>query len=483
MLGLLLTLLTFSVKSEKFPGIKTSMSISSFEYQIHQELPFLLRNVAKIDIPDTYFWVAPYLVPSRLEVSNFYIHHLTLIPENSFLTSDPSSSTLSLNLQGLDMDISGDYTYVFPFKAGGYFNMTFTNSSLVIPIKIGVTESHEVSMKVENIVFKHQSLSVEVTKTESSSSIFAKIHEYIPEEYLKNHVVKSIFKSIPDHINKALKTYLKEYKYVNRIGQLDVSSDYEVYSLEMDKENIVLKLNGTCFLNKNPKFHTPIKAPWHSPNFTLPSPFKVQLTEYFFENFLWAMYISQSFRVYINGSSIPENFPYQFTTTGFNKFAPEMTTVFGRNKRVDMECEIYSLPQLSINKSVNVKAEVNCNFLVAMNHKETVIAFTVLMDLKTMVSSFLVYKESEIYAILALDRTAATFDGLKVINSKVGIVSISKLTSAFNWYGYYLINAANSLLLNDGILLPFPKRISYKNEKFSLSPGALEIGFDPVFHN
>jgi hypothetical protein len=132
-------------------------------------------------------------------------------------------------------------------------------------------------------------------------------------------------------------------------------------------------------------------------------------------------------------------------------------------------------------KNFDVEAEINCNFLV-VHKKEIVNAFTILMKFKTIVNAFLVDREREILIVPALDRKAATFEGLKVINSKVGQINTEKVSSAFNWYGYYLVNAANSKLLNDGILLPFPRGISYKNEKLSITPGVVEVGFEPIFH-
>ena len=183
---------------------------------------------------------------------------------------------------------------------------------------------------------------------------------------------------------------------------------------------------------------------------------------------------------YIPSEDVPSSFPYVFTTTGLSKAVPDFDTFYGSDLPVDLQCQGYKTPSISLENIVSVNAPLSCNFIVRVSPHATSNAFTLTMNFYTEVAADMKEDNGVLYVYLEFDQSNTEFSNYGIINSNVGIFDTNKISLAINYYIYAIILEMNERLENDGFRLPLPEGIKVQSYGFNLYSGGLEIGIEPV---
>jgi hypothetical protein len=448
---------------------------------MQRELPALIDEAETEQIPEMTFWVKPLFIPIKLVLNNFNLHYLNVDVSQSFISVNNETNEMFLTLPNVDLFVSGIYNYYIPFRISGDFNLTLTDSVLTIPIKTSLSKSGELDIEISSLEGNTSSLTIDVTPQGFVSKTFIILTKLWPLSSISNRMLSNQFKSISKRLNPIVDNYLNSYKYSSQVGNLSISGDYHFLSYDLSPLFIESSINGSFFLNRHLSEVSPVVAPTYLPDFKSSSSAKVQFTEYFLDSLMWALYASDTLSIYIRSQNVPRSFLYTFTTTGLAKLAPGLDTVYGKNVPVDMECYVYKVPNVDIQTDVSITAGVTCNFLVQISPSVVQNAFTVISTFQTKLKASLVSEDERILIIGSIDRENSKFVDFSIINSRIGNFSPTKLNTAFNWYVYYLVNNMNKVLEDEGILVPLPKGVLFKNPSFSIYQGAIEVGFEPLF--
>jgi len=467
--------------STPYPGICISLSIKSLTSYIEDILPSIISESETATIPPIAFWVHPLFIPVKVQLSNFQIHSFTIDISKTIVSVNNVTKEIYLTLSNVNLFLSADYNYYIPFRVGGDFNLTLTNATIIVPYSIGVSDQGTLNLVAGKLLGNTSSLDIQVEAVGFVSATFMIATKLWPLSTITNHAMENMFSKISTLMNPYVNKYLSAIVYTDQVGSLPISGDYHFLMINLDPLFIEAYINGTFFLNNALDTISPVVPSTLIPNYYSINSARVQLTEYFFDSLMWALFQSNSLYAYIKSQDVPSNFPYVFTTTGLSKIAPGLVTTFGSNVPVNLECSVYKVPNVDIQGTVSMSASTGCNFLVQISPTNVVNAFTLLSTFQSKLQATLTEVNDQIYVIGSLDRTSTLFQDFSVINSKVGTVNIAKISAAFNWYTYYLVNMANNVLEDQGLLVPLPKGVQYKSPSFYSYPGAVEIGFEPIF--
>ena len=478
----LLTLIFLAVLSsaDPYPGVRTSVSLNALNSVLQAALPTIITDVSQMEIPAVTFDLRFLLLPIKLKISDFNIMELNMNVMQSNVGVNNQTQQLYLTFSSFNIFMQADYA--FPLLGiKGDFNLSLSNSTVIIPFKLGINEFGEVSSSALPLIGNLSSLEFEFVPNGWISTSFMVVSHLWPLSKLTNHVIVNLFDSISSLLNPKIEDYFNSIRYTDQIGTFPIAADYHFYSLELNPTDVVCQLNGTFFLPNSLSTVSPVTPPTYLPDFVSTSSVKIQLTEYFFDSMMWSLYASDSLSIYVASSDIPPVFPYPFTTTGLTPLVPGLAKTYGPNLPVDLDCSLYQIPIIDIETNILVTTGVSCNFIVNVTPAISVTAFTLIAQFSTQFLASIVNQDDGIYLIASLDQTYTQFSNFSIINSNVGIFNTAALAKAINWYTYHAILQADAILENQGVRLPFPKGIQLQNPVFNLYPGAVEIGFEPIF--
>ncbi|OMJ95583.1 hypothetical protein SteCoe_1002 [Stentor coeruleus] len=463
-----------------YPGIRTSLSMSSLNEFLQAKLPKVVSEVLASKIPDIKFSKNFLGIPISLKLSKIEISTLSIDTSNAeFTTTDQGQ--LLLTLPHFNLLVEGIYTYYIPFPISEYFNITMIDCNVVLPTTISTLKNGLVQVKVSPLEGDLSTLTIDIIPKNTISTIWVTISHLWPLSIYTNKVVVNLVDSISTRLNPYLEKFFNSIKYTDQIGKLPIVGDYHFFNIDLTKDTIEAEVNGTFFLINAPGQKSNVIPPSTLPDIIGMAPIRVQFTEYYFDSLMWALYFSGGLSFYIKSEDMPDDVPYVFTTTGLSKIAPNLPNVYGQNIPVDLQCSVYKVPVVTILQSVYISASVNCNFIVRISSINKVTAFTVISQLNTRIEASIKNQNGGIYVIPSLDNGNTDFTDFSLINSKIGSFSLSKMISAFNYYVYAIVLDANNFFESSGMILPLPEGLQAEKVNFNTYIGGVEIDFDPVF--
>ena len=476
----LLFLIIFSL-AETYPGVVTSISLKAVNNLLQQSFPELISDLSDAKIPSGTFRLKFFLIPFKLKLSNIAFTEISFDTTQSGLQVNNLTGQIYLTLFNFNFNVFFDYNYYIPIDIPGNCTISLTNSTLIVPLTLSVNNAGKVSSEIYPLQGNLDSLDIELVPQGPISNFFNVITHLWPFKKITNHVLVNFFDSFSVMLNPKLEKILSTIKYTDQIGTLPIAADYHFYRITLQPYNILATLNGTFYLLNDLSAISTLTPPNYLPGIVSQASIVVQLTQYYFDSMMWALYTSNYLNIYIPSQSIPKSFPYQFTTNGLSKLIPNFATVYGNNLPVDLECSVYQVPILNLETQVSMTASVSCNFLVRISSNITVNAFTLLTQFYTDFIASISEENGGVYMFVSLDETNTQFSSFSLINSHVGIFNLARISQAVNWYTYYVVFQANNLLENQGIRLPLPEGIKVKSARFNIYPGALEIDLEPEF--
>ena len=476
---LTLMFLAFVVKGQSYPGIRASIQMSAFDGLIGSPVTDYLSNLTSAVIPNESFFFLLGIIPAKMTLSNITISTLYFNEQSSGFTLLNSSDTIYLLIDSFYAKVFANYHYHYPILSSGNVTIVFNNSSLVIPIKVDL-EKGSLQTLVQQTELADESYSVTFNTTGFFSKLFGKLVTFSPLKNIAQHVYKNVLGDLSKKSNPKLKKWLNSIDYDYNLKNLSVSTDLHFLNYSLSGNSITLYQNGSFYLTDYPFQISPVIPPSYLPNFYSSYSFRLQLTEYFFDSFLWALYGSGALNFYVSGQSIPKSFPYPFTTTGLNKIIPNFAASYGPGLPVNLECSVYKIPDVVIQSEIIVYASVYCDFLVQITSSITVPAFRLLTQLQSNFVGSLQTINEEVYLIGGLDQLYTSFNGFTVVNSNIGQFNTAALAKAINWYTYYIVLQINNVFGSTGFKIPLPKGVVFQQSALFVYSGALEIGGEMI---
>lgn len=475
-----LIVFAFCALASPYPGVRTSIGLAPMNKLLKASLPSILEEIRQTVISPITLSTRLLLIPLKVQISNFEFVSLSLDIVNSNFMVNNQTNQLYLTLANFNMFMKADYKYLH-YGISGDFNITLINSTVILPFQLGVDRNGVVTSEALPLIGDLSSLNIQITPNGFISTSFMVLSNMWPFKKYTNEAVVRVFDSVSTLFNPKLQSFFGSIKFTDQIGNLPIAADYHFYSIQLNPNSISSVLNGTFYLIYKTGAVSPVVPPSYLPDFVSTSSVRIQLTDYYFDSMMWALYASNTLNVYISSTEVPVTFPYTFTTTGLNKLIPGLVSTYGPNLPVDLQCSVYKIPIVNIQDAVEVTVGTSCNFIVLVSSSIKVTAVTLLAEFDTNFLATISNQNEGIYIIGSLDNTNTEFTNFSIINSQVGIFSTDGLAKAINWYTYYVILKANSVLQDQGIRLPLPEGITVTKTTFNLYPGAVEIGFEPIF--
>ncbi|OMJ96324.1 hypothetical protein SteCoe_59 [Stentor coeruleus] len=478
---LTLIFLAVAVLASPYPGVRTSIGISSLNQLLQAKLPIVISDIISKGIPDTTFNEKFLMIPMTLKLKNLTIEVFSIDVKNSELEVNNQTGQLYLTLRNFNLFLTGIYTYYIPLPIAGFFNVSMTDATVILPVSLSTTVEGEILANIAPLEGNLTSLIIDIEAKNTFSSVWILLSHLWPLSTYMNKIVVDTIDSISKRLNPPLAKFFDSIRYTDVLGSLPIAGDYHFYSMNLNPLSIDSNLNGTFFLINALGEESNVVPPSIIPNMIGVAPIRVQFTEYYFDSLMWAMYSSGSLSFYIKSENMPKNIPYTFTTTGLSKVVPNLAKVYGANLPVDLQCAVYKVPNIDIQVTVSASLDVNCNFIVRVGPNAKITAFTIITQIITQFSASINNQNGGIYMIASLDNTNTEFSEFSLLNSNIGVFSLTKLAGAFNYYMYALVLKANTMLETTGIRLPLPEGIQVQKAAFNIYQGAAEIDFQPVF--
>lgn len=458
-----------------YPGVRSSVDVSSLNEIASNYLSELISKIKNSTIePQSYFFFN-FFIPTKITISNITILDLTLNDQNSgFIAYNQSTNTIYYNISELNATVQGSYHSSLPVRTSGNFTLVLDRSNIIVPIDISQTQGILMAA-LDQMTISQNSFNIKFQASGFFSGLLINLFSIWPLNQVSANTYSTIFSSFSNSYNEMIANLLAGIDYEYSIIKNSVTCDFHLLNASVAGTVINLSQNGSFYVTDSPGLVSPVVASRDLPDFMSRDPFKIQLSEYFFNSMLWGVYANNSLNFFIPSESVPKNFPYVFTTTGLSKAIPNLSKIYGANLPVDLDCSVYNIPQSNISDAVYVRADVYCDFMVRISPSKSTAAFRLVSILLTSFTGSIEEIDDKIYLIGNLDQDNSEFTNFSLVNSNIGNFNTDALTKAINWYTYYLIMQINNNLSTNGLRIPIPSGYTIDSPELYIYPGALEI--------
>ncbi|OMJ67497.1 hypothetical protein SteCoe_35321 [Stentor coeruleus] len=477
----LLTLILFiiSIATSSYPGIRSSINVSSLNGLKTKYLPKIIANITSSDLPPKDFSFNFLLIPAKLTLTNITVANFAIDQNATSFSTIQNENTLLLTFANVSCTVTADYKYHYPITTSGEVTLQFSNVNIQVPMKMDIKKG-EFTATINKAIMNEDLITVNFVVNSKIASFFGNIFKIWPMKNIAQHVYKSSLEKISIYYNDELQKLLGSINYTDNYPGYKISNDFHIFELQTGSQDIQLLQNGTFFPTYDEGQLNPVIPPNIIPNFVSPNPLRIQLTEYFFDTLAWSVFASGSLNFYIKSESVPSSFPYVFTTSGLSKIIPNFSTIYGPGLPVDLDCSVYKIPDISVQNTVNIYASIYCDIMVRVAPTASVTAFRLLAQLQSSFTGSLQVIENSLYLFCELDQENSLLTNYAVVNSNMGTFNTNGLVKALNFYTYYLVLQANKKLGEQGILLPLPSGVIFKKANLYTYTGAVEIGGEPI---
>ena len=442
--------------------------IKDFE---HFFLPTLLKNMTNLKINDTSIsqhidfigWI-------YLDLTNIVFNIGDIKPEQiNVIFND--NSTFSTIVDSLKANLTFDYNFRTNFlnSAGsgvGKLNelsLTMINKLFRLQNKRNNT-LYGPGLAVDQFVFDHFNLEMTFTKDTPLEKFIVYLVQNL-NQMLQRPVFESISAYILPTLNGGLKTMLENIPLSFKIPTTDA---YAYYSLTEDPRFF----NNTIELSFNARNSSNV-IPHSGPD---SSNLEAYLNQDLFQDLLNSIQTLGLIKFTVTSESIPDSSPIKFDTTSFALLIPDITKVFGKDKKMDMNCYSNSAPELKFNLNETKAAlSLNCDFLVRNDSTHNVTAFVADLGVVTIFEMYLRqnFIKGEIKTL--------KMQTLEIKNSAVGPIDVASLKSNLNFILDPVVKLLINTYISSGFEVPTFYGISLADSYAESHEGYIETDLNPIF--
>lgn len=476
---LLLSLVSASDKLY-YPGMQGYIDQSCFQTLLQEYIPNKLSTIAENppkEVPITASFLGTKM---HFTFFNIKFHNFTLTPSQVSTTFENKNSKIETILTATSFWVTGNFTLKWFGNYEGYASVQLLDANITMPLAIDTSSNKIVLLlypfSITPTYFNY------VLKSNNRFLSSLKWLEYIwPVEYVMKEFVLRSFTRAVIKLNPKISYFFDELTYYQEFGTKDLALDYRVISLGVhNNSNIQAGISGQVLVPSLKYASSPYEL-----NMTIPwtstSPFRIQITDYFFNTFLWGLstagYLNNTYK-----SLVFNNKTFLLTTSSLRMVIPQLYTAFGANQNVSFILVTKEFPMaIMSNGGLNVLATEICTVLVATS-EGVYEAFTFSFDVMSKLSGFLENMSTGVFLNYRIDVNETVLSNYYMYpGGTVPDVDISTIASAVQWglasfFEYYL-----PLFGQYSIKLPLPETMSVQDPKINVYSRAIEITGVPSF--
>ncbi|CAG9321135.1 unnamed protein product [Blepharisma stoltei] len=463
------------------PGIRTSISQNALINIKNSIVPNVITEIQANKIPD--FDVKFGLLKINITDIQFLEFNLTAENVGVKLVIDDTISYINLELINLSFNATSKIAFRTPFLVKGTISSSLENTNLTIPIKIG-TNKGKVSLEILAARGNLDSFKMRIKTDSQIISFFQLFNHFLPINMLTNAYKRKLVTHIGESFNPQIQKILNSIVYVEEIPNLPLSIDYHIEALQVVQNQYIEGLiNGTFFLTKKPKLVPNVTLPEIPPAWVSSQDFKIQISEYFFDTFLWGLQDSGILNINITNDIIPKEIPITLSTTGLSEILPNLPKVYGNDKPINMNCIVSSPPQFTISEVGTLLSNSYCDFVVTTAENAFKTAFRLNMQAMTQFTGYVVNNSTGVYLFGSILPNSTEFTVFTATNSTIGPINLQDVQDALNYFADAIANYIDQKIENQGIVLPIPPTSQVENATMVMNENFIEIGFTKRFSN
>ena len=431
-----------------YPGAKSYIGAGVLNNLADSYIPALIHKIGTEKIPDLPLTVGLLLSKMHFNFTNIQIAEIILPPSSISVSLDPKTSMVTLMFKQLSLDISADFTLDWFGNYTGYTDLNLLIFNLEVPMTLSEKNSIP-TFTFDKILGDYSQIDFTFSSNNRVLSLLKWLDYVWPLNKIDNYLIKHTLTNLFTRLNPYIAMFLKDFSYYGQLGTKDIALDYRFINIGVvSAQNIEADIRGD-FLVPSKKFDTSPYTMNTSLNFMTTSAFRLQLTDYFFNTFLWAL----SDAGYLNVTVTSETAPL---------VAKYPTVVITDNV-------------------VTALATGIANFYVIPLEKASTLAFSVHFNVTSAVGGYINNTETGTYLYYKINLANTMISNPIVAYTAIGSIDIQNIDSALNFLLQSLIGYINPAFGQFPIKLPIPKCMVLNNATIIAYNRAIEIAADPGF--
>ena len=204
---------------------------------------------------------------------------------------------------------------------------------------------------------------------------------------------------------------------------------------------------------------------------------EVYLNQYVVNSALASLQDSNKLNFYIKGDSLNAS-SIIINTTYLGILIPDLIAKYGNDKIIDINCTSNKVPLLEINANTSSGLLYSdCDFIVNINSTSKENAFTASISTHVILTVFLTK------GLLKGEFQKLSIESLSVSNSTVGIINTFLLQNLINLGLGGSLTSINTMVFNDGMLIPSAYGLSFNETDLNLKQGYAQLDMNVVIDN
>ncbi|OMJ88246.1 hypothetical protein SteCoe_9829 [Stentor coeruleus] len=481
MVGLILLLALVSASDKLYyPGMQGYFDQSCFQTLLQEYIPHKLNSIA--DHPPKEISITTSFLGTKMHFTFFNIefHNFTLTPSQVSTSFETKNSKIITTLKSTSLWVSGNFTLKWFGNYEGYVSVQLLDSNITMPLAIDTSLNKIVLLlypfTITPTYFNY------VFKSNNRFLTSLKWLEYIwPVEWVMKEFVLRSFTRAVIKLNPSISYFFNELTYYQEFGTKDLALDYRVISLGVHNNSYVQAGVSGQVLVPSLKYASSPYALNETIPWTSTGPFRLQITDYFFNTFLWGLstagYLNNTYKTLMFN-----NVTFPLTTLSLRMVIPQLYETFGANGNISFTLVTKEFPMANtINGGLQVSATEICTVLVTTS-EGVYEAFTFSFDMTTKILGVLENLNTGVFLNYKIGINETVLSNYYMYpGGTVQNIDISTIASAVQWgltsfFEYYL-----PLFGQYSIKLPLPETMSIQDPKISVYNRAIEITGVPSF--
>lgn len=470
----LLFLHAFAVSVQ--PGAKTYLGIGAFESLKNAYIPMIKPS----KIHDLNVTVGFLFSEMKFNLHDITFQNFSLTSEQVSITFDPKKSELAMVISNFYLNTTANFGMDWYGMYQGHTSVSLKNSVIKLPITIG-TSNKRATVTIDKATGDLSSL---LFKFHSNNKFlnFIGLAEYIwPLNHINELLIKHSLTHIGNQLNPMISNFLANITYNQVIGNANIALDYYLLNFGISStSSFEAGIVGLFLVPSMPFDVPPTLAMNVSLNWVSTLDFRFQLTDFFFNTFLWAMSDAGYLNMTINSGSFPQYKSF-LTTTGMRLFVPALESQFGENMPVSVNCGLGQFPTIKITTG---KAMLNTNCVCQFSVQKSIVtfpAFTLMWNIASSVGGYLDNNAKGLFLNYQINAYDTVFSQFAITSTSVGPIEVSGIESAINFAIESVIGYINPQLGQFALKVPMPAYMNLTSTSLISYPRGIEISGEPVF--
>lgn len=410
----------------------------------------------------------------NFEFTNINFHNFKVDSNNIGVVFDYVDDTITMNITNVNLVASANFTLHWFGTYKGWTSFNFTKATFVIPTEIGAYRS-KATFAFEKMSITYSNFNFKFHSTNTFLSLLGYLEYIYGFESLFNSIVIGKMKNILRGQNDLIAAYLSDLPYTVYVGNQSIGFDYSPITIDVTRDNgIQFNLVGESYIsngNQHSSYKTNSFFPW-----SITTDLRIQLTDYFFNTYLWSITTIGDLNYTISAATYPE-YSQMFSTTGMQLLLPGLYSTYGPGLPVSIVVKLIPYPTVSLSPgSAMLQGTLSFGFYVETGENSNVLAFCTNVNVTTKLGLWFTEIGEEDFLNYEIYVNSTQFGQYVTVTSTIGNVDLSELQGAINWIVQSLIMFINPKLAIFAIKLPIPPYLSVSQGKIQIASRNVQVG-------